>query len=268
LVEDYRSVTQCSVGSGTSVLFWKDFWREGELLCDKFHRLFSYVLNEDMSVAKISMIQNLISCFVLPLSVEAYDKFQQVSQLIADHLTDSSAQDQRVFVWGSSKYAASKFYNLMFAQLPKDPALNAIWKSRSMPKLKVFAWLLMLDHLNTRELMIRKNWHLDSGPECVLRDEILIESRDHLYFDCSLAQQCWEDIGIQWDTSLQFTDRFIQSRRNYVGPCFLEVMVCVAWNIWEERNDYIFQGEQPSIGRWRVRFQNDLRIFPFLDIKF
>jgi hypothetical protein len=213
-----------------------------------------------MSVAEVSLTQHLSSCFMLPLSVEAYGEFQEVSHLIADLPMDLNAQDQRVFVWGSSKYTASRFYNFLFAQLPSDPALNAIWKFRSLPKLRVFAWLLMHDRLNTRDLMIRKHWHLESGPECVLCDEALLESRDHLFFGCNFARQCWEKLDIHWDTSLQFSDQFIQARNNFRGPCFMEVMVCAAWNIWKERNDLIFQGKQPSFKRWRVRFQHDLML--------
>jgi hypothetical protein len=83
------------------------------------------------------------------------------------------------------------FYKLMIAHLPKDIALNAIWKSKAFPKLKVFSWLLMMDRLNTRDLMIRKHWHLDSAPVCVICTEGTLEMRDHLFFECDFAHQCW-----------------------------------------------------------------------------
>jgi hypothetical protein len=72
LVSDYRSVSHCKVGDGKSILFWKDFWLNEEVLCDKFPRLFSYVLEEDVSVADLARTEDLISFFALPLSVEAY----------------------------------------------------------------------------------------------------------------------------------------------------------------------------------------------------
>jgi hypothetical protein len=93
--------------------------------------------------------------------------------------------------------------------------------------------------------MIRNNWHLDSGPSCVLCDEAPIESNNHLFFDCHFAKQCWEKLSIQWDTSLQISERFIQDRNNFIGPCFMEVLACAAWNIWKEKNELIFQGRQP-----------------------
>jgi hypothetical protein len=55
---------------------------------------------------------------------------------------------------------APKYYNILFTQLPVEPTFNAIWKSRFLPKLRVFIWLVMLDRLNTRDPMIRKNGSL------------------------------------------------------------------------------------------------------------
>lgn len=129
----------------------------------------------------------------------------------------------------------------MFAHLPRDLALNAIWKSWSLPILKVFAWLLMHDHLNTRDLMLRKNLHLDSGSDCVLCTASLLETRDHLFFLCPFAQQCWAALGIQWDTSISISHRFVVVRLVFIGPCFMEVVSYATWNIWKERNDLIFK---------------------------
>jgi hypothetical protein len=54
LVGEYRSISRCQVASGNSVLFWKDFWSNGELMCNKYPRLYSYVLNEDLSIADLA----------------------------------------------------------------------------------------------------------------------------------------------------------------------------------------------------------------------
>jgi hypothetical protein len=49
LVDEYRSILKCKIGNGSSVLFWKDFWANGEILCEKYPRLFSFALDEDVS---------------------------------------------------------------------------------------------------------------------------------------------------------------------------------------------------------------------------
>jgi hypothetical protein len=73
-VDDYRAVTQCVIGNGSSVLFWKDFWSDGTLLCEKFPRLFSFAISEDTSVAAMYGTENILSHFMLPISVEAYQE--------------------------------------------------------------------------------------------------------------------------------------------------------------------------------------------------
>jgi hypothetical protein len=106
-----------------------------------------------------------------------------------------------------------------------------------------------MDRLNTKELIQRKNWQIDGGPHCVLCDRHELETRDHLFFfSCPFAQACWEKVNIQWDTTLQISARFISAQQGFNGPCFMEIVVCTAWNIWKERNDYIFNQKKSFTG--------------------
>jgi hypothetical protein len=63
--------------------------------------------------------------------------------------------DVRSFPWGNQSYTSAKFYEFLFSALPEDPAFSAIWKSKCMPKLRFFGWLLLMDRLNTKDLMHR-----------------------------------------------------------------------------------------------------------------
>jgi hypothetical protein len=241
------------------VLFWKDFWSHDQLLCDKFPRLFSYVLDEDCSVASVISEENFSSCFALPLSVEAYEEMQQVSELLAHTHVDQARTDHRKFVWGD-KYTPSKFYNFLFEGIPQDRTLNAIWDSRALPKLKVFLWLLLIDRLNTYDIMNRKNWNIDSGPECVLCAANVLETRSHLFFECDFARHCWNLIGIQWPVGQNLSNVVCLAKTSFQGPSFMEIFGCAAWNIWKIRNERIFQARQPSINRWKVGFQHDVML--------
>jgi hypothetical protein len=151
----------------------------------------------------------------------------------------------------------------MFGQIPRDVALNEIWKSKALPKLKVLCWLLMMDRLNMRELMLRKNWNLDSGPDCALCLRADLETRDHLFFGCDFALQCWEFLDIQWGLSNTFTGDFVAAKTAFTGPCFMEVFACAAWNIWRIRNDFIFKNLPVSFNRWKVGFQSDLLLHKY-----
>jgi hypothetical protein len=98
------------------------------LLCDKYPTLFSFALDEDASFSKIYNSDDLFSQFILPLSVEAFQDLQLVSQQTAENPMEISAIDRRIFVWGTN-YVPARFYKFLFAQLSVDGAFAAIWKS-------------------------------------------------------------------------------------------------------------------------------------------
>jgi hypothetical protein len=262
LVNIYRSITTSKVGMGDTILFWKDFWHSDQLLCDSFPRLFSYSLSEDYSVADFGNSQDLFAHFALPISAQAHDELLEVQQIIQDIEHIPHVNDTRTFVWGAS-YTSAKFYKFMFAAVPCDAAITLIWKSKCLPKLKVFLWLLLMDRLNTKDRMLRKHWEVNDGPHCVLCDQNVLETRDHLFFLCPFAVNCWNRIGIFWDCSLSISDRLLEARRLLAKPFFLEVFASSAWNIWIERNGIIFKQLTPSSGRWRVKFQSTLLLHQY-----
>jgi hypothetical protein len=59
--------------------------------------------------------------------------------------------------WGE-KYLPSKHYTHVHAHLVAPAVFKWLWKSVCVLKTKVFAWLLLNDWLNTRDLLVRQNW--------------------------------------------------------------------------------------------------------------
>jgi hypothetical protein len=216
-----------------------------------------------MTVAQIAATEDLFSALALPISSQAFEELNEVQLIVNDLNVEHTVTDTRIFPWGNNSYTSAKFYKFIFGAIPEDPALKAIWKSKCLPKLRVFAWLLLMDRLNTKELMQRKNWQIEGGLFCVLCSHHFEESRDHLFFQCPFAHSCWEKINIQWDNSLEISSRFTQARQAFRGPCFIEIAICAAWNIWKERNGFIFRNEAPSLARWEVRFKSDLSLHQY-----
>jgi hypothetical protein len=178
--------------------------------------------------------------FATPISAQAFEELTDLQAIMAQTHIVPETIDTRRFPWGSSSYTSAKFYDFMFQALPSFPSLNAIWKSKCLPKLKVFAWLLLMDRLNTKDLMLRKNWHIEDGISCVLCDSHTLETKDHLFFQCPFAARCWERIGIDWH-NWPVLENFLRPRDGFAGPCYVEVVVCALWNIWKERNGLIFE---------------------------
>jgi hypothetical protein len=55
-------------------------------------------------------------------------------------------------------------------------------KQSACQKLGFFAWLLLADRLNTKDLLRRRHKHLDEGYHCVLCHEQVDETSLHLFF--------------------------------------------------------------------------------------
>ena len=226
-------------------------------MCDAFPHLFSFTLNEDVSVAAMMNSTEPGRSFALPLSDEAYEEYEQVTEILAVAASHDNA-DCRNFVWGTASYTAAKYYKFIFSRVPQNRALDLVWASKCLPKLRVFLWLLIHDRLNTKDLMIRKHWNFDGGPHCVLCSQSMLESTDHLFFLCPFAVACWDFVGINWNGLDPISTRLVDAGGTYTGPCFMEVVACVAWNIWKVRNDLIFR-EKPATQRaWKVQFQSDI----------
>jgi hypothetical protein len=115
----YRGITSAHIGDGTSVLFWKDFWLSGSLLSDQFPRLFSYSLNEDISIAAFAQSENHLDLFALPLSVQAFDELTTLQAITLDIQIIQNTPDTRSFCWGNSQYSSAQYYKFIYSQKKK-----------------------------------------------------------------------------------------------------------------------------------------------------
>jgi hypothetical protein len=74
LVDNFRGVAEISLGSGKSFLFLSDNWKVNDdhrPIKDRFPRLFSFVLNENMSAAMVYEQEDITDLFYLPLLDQA-----------------------------------------------------------------------------------------------------------------------------------------------------------------------------------------------------
>jgi hypothetical protein len=91
------------------------------------------------------------------LSAQAYDELSEMQNILQMIQINDTLLDSRTFCWGNAQYTFAKYYKFIYDAIPEDKALTLVWKSKCLPKLKVFAWLLFLDRLNTKELMHHKS---------------------------------------------------------------------------------------------------------------
>jgi hypothetical protein len=104
------------VGDGSTVLFWYDVWND-LLLQNKFSRLYSYATNRNIFVAQFLLNNHIEEQFHLPLSIQAFQEYQQLQDLIQNLQTSGNDKDIWEYTWGNTTYTASSFYHLTFKNL-------------------------------------------------------------------------------------------------------------------------------------------------------
>ena len=142
-----------------------------------------------------------------------------------------------------------------------DPIFKWIWKCSCTLKIRVFGWLLLMDRLNTRDMMQRRHWIIQDD-SCVLCLTQTHEDRIHLFFTCNFSQRVWNYLGISWQVQPhQSTYSMASSAREEFGlPFFTEVVFTATSNIWTQRSGKIFRNETPSFRAWRRNFVHDLTL--------
>jgi hypothetical protein len=261
LSDIFRGVTQVKIGDGSTTLFWKDLWNE-QPLTESHPRAFSFARNEDITVQKLLTSTTIGEAFHLPMSLQAREEINSLQQLTMGLDPGNNQKDRWLCVWGnkeSEMFKSSEYYKFCFRDVHVDEVFAWIWKSKCTNKWRVFAWLLLADRLNTRNMLRRRQYKLDGDVyTCLLCASPPEETVVHLFFTCPFSAQCWNQIGMSWpDSSCRF-DLMHGGKIAWNRPLFMETFVIAAWGIWKERNNKHFRGVMPSLNSWRERFRNDM----------
>jgi hypothetical protein len=123
----------------------------------------SFVKNKNIYVAQFLLNNQLERQFHLPLSVQAFEEYQQLQQLIQQLQVSEKTKDTWHYIWGNSKYTTSKFYHLPYKNVHPPRSFIWIWDSSCANKKKVFTWLLLMDRLNVRNILRRKKHKLQGN---------------------------------------------------------------------------------------------------------
>ncbi|TVU06152.1 hypothetical protein EJB05_49350, partial [Eragrostis curvula] len=254
---EYRGISTCIVGRGNTVSFWHDLLHD-EILSVKYPRLFSFAKNPNASVHEVINTESIEELFNLPLTQEALDELLLI-QIDLEQLEENLERpDKWIYIWGSDTYKSCKYYKHNFIGLTCPQPFKWIWKSKCMPKIKFFIWLVLKDRVNTRNMLRRRNHHLESGYNCVLCHQDTEETLYHLFFDCTFSTSCWFSIGILWDGELDIHERVMEAKRQFQHQFFMEIFSIATWGIWKVRNAKIFDHKHPIVASWKQAFRDEI----------
>jgi hypothetical protein len=260
LLDLYKAMARCNIGNGKTASFWTDLWEEN-CMHQKFPHLVSFAKHTDWSVHRVIHTEYLEDLFHLPLTQQAFEEFQDLEVVCQNTLTviQEGNSDNWSYIWGNAEFSSKKAYQAMIGSSPAPKIFSILWKSSCQAKHKFFFWLLLHDRLNTRNLLRRKNFVLQSY-QCVLQSCSEEETLVHLFWVCPFAKNCWDFICPQRDRGLSILEALEDMRFKMKLPFAMEVLILSAWGIWIVRNNKIFKDQNTEFNNWKAIFFQELRL--------
>jgi hypothetical protein len=253
----FRGIASSSIIDGTSTLFWKDAWLD-QVNAEAFPRAFSFVKDEDISVHQFLSASRLADSFHLPISPEAMEEVRSI-QRKSSHIQLSDDHDIWSYPWGK-QYAPSQYYKFCFREISPHESFLWLWKTKCTPRIKFFCWLVLSDRLNTRNMLKRRHFQLNSGYNCLMCNNPPEETIEHMIFHCSFSKTCWQKLQMLWDADGDRLHLLSRGRSIWRRPLFMELFMIAARNIWKERNKKLFEGVDPELASWKARMKTDLSL--------
>jgi hypothetical protein len=235
----------------------EDKWN-GQPLDLTYPELFSFAKNGNATFKSMISSMEFSENFNLPLSTQSHQQLILLQQLLSNRQLRDGV-DTWKYSWGNSSFSTSRAYKFLTTGALAHPAFLWIWKSRCQMKYKVFFWLLLVDRLNTRDLLQRRDMILDSYTcdMCILQ---LPETNAHLLLRCNFAKACWNSIGVTFTSSRAILQILEKIKDALALPFFMEIIILLAWSIWHTRNNWIFNNLDPSVQSCRRTFKKEFSV--------
>lgn len=111
-----------------------------------------------------------------------------LSQNIATMTLNPMETDEWILCWGDAEFKPRKYYKFLFKNVNAPAYITKIWKSKCIMRHKVFAWLMLLDRVNTRDLLLRRHFFIGEDHACLLCNNTALETNKHLFYECTFAK--------------------------------------------------------------------------------
>jgi len=203
----------------------------GHPLSEQYPRLLSFSKDSRISVKDVMNAEDFEDLFYLLLSQAAFVEFEDLQEHLIGLPGPQSEDDVWSYIWGNGTYTSQRLYKLVFANTNAHPAFGWIWKAKCTPRIKFFAWLVLVDRLNTKDMLRRRHCNTQDDDLYVLCSQGTVEDIQHLFFTCTFARRCWQALNIQWNEQLGLLPRLTQARANSNLPFFVDLVMIASWEI-------------------------------------
>ncbi|KAM6542491.1 hypothetical protein CsatB_006938 [Cannabis sativa] len=163
------------------------------------------------------------------------------------------------------KYSVAAGYKMFSPPVTRLYWSKETWSRLNIPKHSVIAWLAMLNRLKTQDRLMRFGLKIQ-GTCCLC--ELQLETCQHLFFECSVAGKCLQDLKnwLSWHaqtSSLQHLLKWIGKFKmsKFKKGVLTAAVVGLVYNIWKTRNEIAWQKARVNPTRlveetkWNIKAQ-------------
>jgi len=250
--------TQWLLADGRSVKFWEDRWVDGQVLKEKFPRLFTISQCKDSTMRELVVPGQIRSggCqswnlgwrrerfeWEKHLEAQLMETISSVKWIMEgnDRLKWVDNDQQEYFV--KSGYRVLNKEELM--QMSEE--FQVLWSLIITPSVAVCAWRLLLDRLPTRDNLARRGMQLTSVrcPMCQEGEE----TAQHLFTTCKVAQKVC-DLYERWvgnvpvrhnAITIHFQSFHLVSQSQRVNRAWKGIWVAIVSEIRKHKNNVVFK---------------------------
>ena len=185
------------------------------------------------------------------------DVVGELMSLLKEVFLSPSFPDKRIWTLKSlGKFSSKSLFTYLShpCAIPSPFPVKQVWKPPVPSRIKAFSWTVVLDRLNTMEMLQMRRPFLYLSPSWCVLCKSEGESANHLFMHCRFAKAIWdhffEKLHWQWvmpgtiyDLFWQWTPVGLGELGKYFWRCLIHA---VLWGIWRERNLGIFEGRSRS----------------------
>ena len=235
-----------TLGTGSSILFWKDWWTGESPLADRYSRLFEICSNPEILISQAHQGDGWHLRFRRTFGREELALWQQLFAEIGDLEPSSEADLMRWALEPSALFSVSSLYYKLL-QTSEEKVPQFLWAAKLPHKIKIFLWLRARGRLPAGDQL--KLRHVPSDGYCSLCGEW--EDTNHIFFSCVFAKLLWsgfrESFGLLWNpqTFDQFWALLLAIRpadRKFVWLLFS----AQSWALWNIRNKFTIESVFPN----------------------
>ena len=179
------------LGNGRNTSFWFDHWSEKGVLITLLGErgIVDMGIKREATVAEAIMRDKRRRSYRSLALREIEAEMETVRRKLR-------VENEDVNMWrdGSGyrkKFSTHATWMLLRSQKERCSWARSIWFSKATPKYAFVSWLAARNRLSTMDRIVQ--WDPGADTTCVLckRD---LESRNHLFFECSFSNQLWEQL--------------------------------------------------------------------------